>query len=74
MNQLNYDDLEIILTALINNKIQILGRLQQHEESMDEIANHGLKEFIKERNDIDKEQLKKIDRLIDKVLDMQIKR
>lgn len=74
MNQLNYDDLEIILTALTNNKIQILGRLQQHEESMDEIANHGLKEFIKERDDKDKEQLKKIDRLIDKVIDMQIKR
>ena len=74
MNQLNYDDLEIILTALTNNKIQILGRLQQHEESMHEIANHGLKEFIKERDAKDKEQLKKIDRLIDKVLDMQIKR
>ena len=74
MDQLNYDDLKIILVALTNNKIQILGRLQQHEESMDEIASHGLKEFIKERDDKDKEQLKKIDRLIDKVLDMQIKR
>ena len=74
MDQLNYDDLKIILVALTNNKIQILGRLQQHEESMDEIANNGLKEFIKERDDKDKEQLKKIDRLIDKVLDMQIKR
>ena len=74
MDKLSYQELQLIEESLIQTKIRIAGILQDHEENKEEIKNHGLAKFITERDKEYKEQLKKIDRLIDKVLDMQIKR